>query len=96
MHERRLANPTSWRRMTLNSPGTCIMSDLVGSPLNSLDTPQLLIDLDAVDANLRRMFAAGREPERRGAQRRKRTAKPLRQPDLRQTMGRGRHGAALG
>jgi D-serine deaminase-like pyridoxal phosphate-dependent protein len=37
------------------------MPDLVGSPVDSLDTPQLLIDLDIVDANLRRMFAAGRE-----------------------------------
>ena len=37
------------------------MSDLVGLPLDSLDTPQLLIDLDIVDANLRRLFAAGRE-----------------------------------
>jgi D-serine deaminase-like pyridoxal phosphate-dependent protein len=27
----------------------------------ALDTPQLLVDLDVVDANLRRMFAAGRE-----------------------------------
>ena len=41
--------------------GVLIMPDLVGSPVDSLDTPQLLIDLDIVDANLRRMFAAGRE-----------------------------------
>ena len=37
------------------------MSDLIGQPLDSLDTPQLLIDLDIVDANLHRLFAAGRE-----------------------------------
>jgi D-serine deaminase-like pyridoxal phosphate-dependent protein len=33
---------------------------LVGQPLDALDSPQLLIDLDTVDANLRRMFDAGR------------------------------------
>ena len=37
------------------------MSDLTGQPLDALDTPQLLIDLDVVDANLRRLFAAARE-----------------------------------
>jgi D-serine deaminase-like pyridoxal phosphate-dependent protein len=37
------------------------MSDPVGQPLDALDTPQLLIDLDVVDANLRRLFAAARE-----------------------------------
>jgi D-serine deaminase-like pyridoxal phosphate-dependent protein len=37
------------------------MSSLIGQPLDALDTPQLLLDLDAVDANLRRMFEAGRE-----------------------------------
>src|SRR5260221_3900006 len=37
------------------------MSDLAGQPLDALDTPQLMIDLDVVDANLRRMFAAARE-----------------------------------
>src|SRR5882724_10758189 len=37
------------------------MSDLAGLPLDALDTPQLLIDLDVVDANLRRLFAAARE-----------------------------------
>src|SRR5258708_39265780 len=37
------------------------MSDLAGQPLDALDTPQLLIDLDVVDANLRRLFAAARE-----------------------------------
>ncbi len=37
------------------------MSSLIGQPLRALDTPQLLLDLDAIDANLRRMFEAGRE-----------------------------------
>ena len=37
------------------------MSSLIGQPLRDLDTPQLLLDLDAIDANLRRMFTAGRE-----------------------------------
>src|SRR5216684_3207945 len=37
------------------------MSDLAGQPLDALDTPQLLIDLDVVDANLRRLFTAARE-----------------------------------
>jgi D-serine deaminase-like pyridoxal phosphate-dependent protein len=37
------------------------MSAVPGQPLDRLDSPQLLIDLDVVDANLRRMFAAGRE-----------------------------------
>jgi D-serine deaminase-like pyridoxal phosphate-dependent protein len=41
--------------------GEPLMSDLAGQPLDALDTPQLLIDLDVVDANLRRMFSAGRE-----------------------------------
>src|SRR5438128_7814991 len=36
------------------------MSELTGQPLDALDTPQLLIDLDVVDANLRRMFSAAR------------------------------------
>jgi D-serine deaminase-like pyridoxal phosphate-dependent protein len=31
------------------------MSTLIGQPLNQLDSPQLLIDLDGVDANVRRM-----------------------------------------
>lgn len=34
---------------------------LVGQPLDALDTPQLLIDLDVVDGNLKRMFDAGRQ-----------------------------------
>src|SRR5687767_11976351 len=37
------------------------MPSLIGQPLDALDTPQLLLDLDVIDANLRRMFAAGRE-----------------------------------
>lgn len=36
------------------------MSDLAGQPLDALDTPQLLIDLDVVDANLERLFTAAR------------------------------------
>src|SRR5438105_8734916 len=37
------------------------MPDLIGLPLEALDTPQLLIDLDQVDANLKRMFGAFRD-----------------------------------
>ena len=37
------------------------MSSLIGQPLDALDTPQLLLDLDIIDANLRRMFDAGTE-----------------------------------
>jgi D-serine deaminase-like pyridoxal phosphate-dependent protein len=37
------------------------MSSLIGQPLDALDTPQLLLDLDIIDANLRRMFDAGKE-----------------------------------
>src|SRR3977135_3139100 len=37
------------------------MSSLIGQPLDALDTPQLLLDLDIIDANLRRMFDAGRQ-----------------------------------
>ena len=33
----------------------------IGQPLDALDSPQLLIDLDVVDANLKRMFGAFRE-----------------------------------
>jgi D-serine deaminase-like pyridoxal phosphate-dependent protein len=33
----------------------------IGHPVEVLDSPQLLIDLDVVDANLRRMFGAARE-----------------------------------
>ena len=36
------------------------MSSLIGQSLDSLDTPQLLLDLDIIDANLRRMFEAGK------------------------------------
>ncbi|MSQ94705.1 MAG: DSD1 family PLP-dependent enzyme [Gemmataceae bacterium] len=36
------------------------MSSLIGQPLDSLDSPQLLLDLDVIDANLRRMFDAGK------------------------------------
>src|SRR5260221_14711223 len=37
------------------------MSSLIGQPLDTLDTPQLLLDLDIIDANLKRMFDAGKE-----------------------------------
>jgi D-serine deaminase-like pyridoxal phosphate-dependent protein len=37
------------------------MATLIGQSLESLDTPQLLIDLDVVDRNLERMFRAGKE-----------------------------------
>jgi diaminopimelate decarboxylase len=37
------------------------MTDLIGQPLYVLGTPQLLLDLDVVDANLKRMFEACRE-----------------------------------
>jgi D-serine deaminase-like pyridoxal phosphate-dependent protein len=37
------------------------MSSLIGQPQDAVDTPQLLLDLDAIDANLRRMFDAGKE-----------------------------------
>src|SRR5260221_11754401 len=36
------------------------MSTLIGQPLDVLDTPQLLIDLDMVDGNLSRMFQSFR------------------------------------
>jgi D-serine deaminase-like pyridoxal phosphate-dependent protein len=37
------------------------MPSVIGQPLDVLDSPQLVIDLDIVDANLRKLFAAGRE-----------------------------------
>src|SRR5262249_32697303 len=37
------------------------MSSPIGQPLDALDSPQLLIDLDVVDTNLRRMFDAFRD-----------------------------------
>ena len=37
------------------------MSNLIGQPLAALDTPQLLLDLDLIDANLHRMFEAGKQ-----------------------------------
>jgi D-serine deaminase-like pyridoxal phosphate-dependent protein len=33
---------------------------LIGQPLDALDTPQLLLDLDIIDANLKGMFDAGK------------------------------------
>jgi D-serine deaminase-like pyridoxal phosphate-dependent protein len=37
------------------------MSTQTGQTLDALDTPQLLLDLDVVDANLRRLFGAAQE-----------------------------------
>jgi D-serine deaminase-like pyridoxal phosphate-dependent protein len=37
------------------------MTAVLGQPLDQLDSPQLLIDLDIVDANARRMFGAFRD-----------------------------------
>ena len=37
------------------------MSSAIGQPLAALDSPQLVIDLDVVDANLRRMLGAFRD-----------------------------------
>jgi D-serine deaminase-like pyridoxal phosphate-dependent protein len=37
------------------------MAHVVGQPITTLDSPQLLIDLDVVDANLRRLFGAVRD-----------------------------------
>src|SRR2546421_12419814 len=34
---------------------------MIGQPLDALDSPQLLLDLDIIDANLKRMFDAGKE-----------------------------------
>ncbi len=34
---------------------------VIGQPLDALDTPQLLLDLDLIDANLKRMFDAGKQ-----------------------------------
>ena len=37
------------------------MSDLIGQTLDAIDTPQLLLDLDVIDANLKWMLDAGKE-----------------------------------
>src|SRR5262245_40783668 len=37
------------------------MPSLIGQPLDALDSPQLLLDLDLIDANLKRMFDAGKQ-----------------------------------
>lgn len=37
------------------------MPSLIGQPLDALDSPQLLLDLDIIDANLKRMFDAGKK-----------------------------------
>src|SRR4051794_24171553 len=34
---------------------------MIGQPVASLDTPQLLLDLDVVDANVRSLFSAARD-----------------------------------
>jgi len=34
---------------------------MIGQPLDALDSPQLLLDLDIIDANLKRMFDAGKD-----------------------------------
>src|SRR5262245_7703551 len=62
----RVWSPDAWRDRTrltgrlagLDLPrlGLPRMTSPIGQPLEALDTPQLLIDLDAVDANLERMF----------------------------------------
>ena len=36
---------------------------MIGQPLEALDTPQALLDLDAIDANLKAMLAAVHERE---------------------------------
>jgi len=36
------------------------MTNPIGTPLDQLDTPQLLVDLDGVDRNTKRMFDAGK------------------------------------
>src|SRR5213595_1482595 len=36
---------------------------MIGQPVRSLDTPQLLLDLDIIDANVKSMFAAARDRE---------------------------------
>ncbi len=43
--------------MTITEPAPKAESSVVGLPIDVLDSPQLLIDLDVVDANLGRMFA---------------------------------------
>src|SRR5207245_2369605 len=42
-------------------PGNLAMPSTIGQPLDALDSPQLLIDLDVVDASLKRMFGAFRQ-----------------------------------
>jgi D-serine deaminase-like pyridoxal phosphate-dependent protein len=37
------------------------MSNLIGQPLDAVDTPALLLDLDIIDANLARLAQAGKE-----------------------------------
>jgi D-serine deaminase-like pyridoxal phosphate-dependent protein len=41
--------------------GSLLMSNLVGLTLDQLETPQLLIDLDVVDANVQRLLSALRD-----------------------------------
>jgi D-serine deaminase-like pyridoxal phosphate-dependent protein len=37
------------------------MNSLIGQPLDNVDTPALLLDLDVIDANLKRLAQAGKE-----------------------------------
>ena len=37
------------------------MNQIVGQPLDAVDTPALLLDLDVIDANLARLLQAGKE-----------------------------------
>jgi D-serine deaminase-like pyridoxal phosphate-dependent protein len=53
--------PASDNKPIPTTPETNTMTTPIGQPIDSLDSPQLLIDLDIVDANLGRMFAACRE-----------------------------------
>src|SRR5262249_30718082 len=62
------ADPQTLDRITppvdsLSFPGPekLAMTTAIGQPLDVLDSPQLLIDLDIVDANLRRMLDAFRQ-----------------------------------
>src|SRR5206468_10213308 len=53
--------PRADATLTMPSAVTHLPGDfMLGQPLDALDSPQLLIDLDVVDANLRRLFDACR------------------------------------
>jgi len=49
------------RSVANRTGGVLNVSTLIGQPLDALDTPQLLIDLDLVDINLKKLFAACKE-----------------------------------